>query len=81
MVYFRKYNNIYYYLKRGIGDGVFARQSKKSEIIFKKGQMIAKYNGEFLQNKEYEIRYKRIFPDGPYAIELVNRIDKIVIDG
>ena len=55
-------------LKPKIGFGVFARQSTENEIIFRKGNMIAKYNGEFLHNKEYDKRYENIFPDGPYSI-------------
>lgn len=47
-----------------IGVGLFVNQN------FKKGAMILKYNGEVLEESEYDIRYKNIKADGPYAIFL-----------
>ena len=47
-----------------IGYGVFAYKSINN------GDMIVKYNGEFLNNIEYRIRYKNIY--GPYAVYFNN---------
>ena len=56
-----------------IGVGLFAKQNvNKNRIVFKKGQMILKYNGELLNENEYQTRYKDIKADGPYAIFLNN---------
>lgn len=52
-----------------IGSGIFAREASTSdEIIFAKGHMIAKYNGEFMDNDYYGDRYDDIYPHGPYAM-------------
>jgi len=59
-------------LGANIGVGLFAQSSlnnsTKKQIVFKQDHLIAKYNGEILDNNDYKKRYKGIEPDGPYAI-------------
>jgi SET domain-containing protein len=70
---FKNFHSLKFYkLNSKAGFGVFAMRSTKNKIVFKKGNMIAKYNGEFLDNTVYKIRYKNIY--GPYGVYLNDTI-------
>ena len=54
------------------GNGLYAKNPMKpaNEIIFKKGQVITKYNGEIIDEEEVVERYSDYTP--PYVVKLSN---------